>query len=99
MEQECQVCASTGMLELVEGSSVEPHLRHLSSAKLEYLRHAALEAAAEREQLLVFSLWTATLDLLEPILAAEGVPFCRCALSFPWVFALMTVHARQETPL
>ncbi|EIE25847.1 hypothetical protein COCSUDRAFT_40099 [Coccomyxa subellipsoidea C-169] len=77
VEQECQVCARTGMLELVEGSSVEPHLRHLSSAKLEYLRHAALEAAADREQLLVFSLWTATLDLLEPILAAEGVPFCR----------------------
>ena len=84
-EQACQVCAATGRLQLVEGSSVTPELRHLSSAKLEYLRHLAVETRQQGEQLLVFSLWTATLDLLEPILANEGVSFCR------WVPALVYI--------
>jgi hypothetical protein len=79
-DQECQVCAARGTLELVEGSSVLPQLRHLSSAKLEYLRHLALETRQQGEQLLIFSLWTATLDLLEPVLANESVPFCRWGL-------------------
>ncbi|BDA44076.1 Uncharacterized ATP-dependent helicase C23E6.02 [Coccomyxa sp. Obi] len=77
MEEVCQVCDNKGTVELLDASAVAVELRHLSSAKLEYVRHLAQETAQQGEQMLIFSLWTATLDLLEPILDSQDISHCR----------------------
>ena len=66
-----------GELEQLDASAVEAELSKLSSAKLEYVRHLAKKAAEQGDQMLVFSYWTATLDLLEPILESQDIPYCR----------------------
>ncbi len=86
----CQLCDRKGTREPLDASSVATDLRHLLSAKLEYVRHLAQETAQQGKQMLVFSFWTATLDLLEPILESEDIPYCRWqTCSFP----LTCLHA------
>ncbi|CAL8470060.1 g9602 [Coccomyxa elongata] len=76
-EEVCQLCNRKGTREPLDASAVATELRHLLSAKLEYVRHLAQETAQQGKQMLVFSLWTATLDLLEPILESQDIPYCR----------------------
>ena len=47
------------------------------SGKLDRVVELAAAARESGEQMLVFSQWTATLDLLEPALGSLGVRYCR----------------------
>lgn len=67
---------------LQDSRAVAAELCQLSSSKLEYVRHLAQETAQQGEQMLVFSFWTATLDLLEPLLESQDIPFCRWQTCF-----------------
>ena len=63
-------------------SACEDHLadaeRGPRSGKLDRVVELAAAAQAEGEQMLVFSQWTATLDLLEPALGSRGIRYSRC---------------------
>ncbi|HEY8375919.1 MAG TPA: DEAD/DEAH box helicase, partial [Nannocystis sp.] len=48
-----------------------------SSSKLELLVETLSEALSAGHKALVFSQWTSLLDLCEPLLAREGIAFCR----------------------
>jgi SNF2 family DNA or RNA helicase len=48
-----------------------------TSSKIERLLSVLLEAVAEGHKALVFSQWTSLLDLVEPHLTANGLPFVR----------------------
>ncbi|HWU89190.1 MAG TPA: DEAD/DEAH box helicase, partial [Kofleriaceae bacterium] len=48
-----------------------------SSSKIERLLEALADAVADEHRALVFSQWTSLLDLIEPHLAAAGIPFLR----------------------
>jgi superfamily II DNA or RNA helicase len=48
-----------------------------TSSKLEALLAALATAAEDGHKALVFSQWTSLLDLIEPLLAQVGIPFCR----------------------
>ncbi len=48
-----------------------------TSSKIETLLESLLEIIAEGHKALVFSQWTSLLDLLEPALSREGLPFLR----------------------
>ncbi len=58
-------------------AALVPGQQAASSAKLELLRETLETIAAEGHKALVFSQWTALLDLIEPQLEAAGIGFVR----------------------
>ncbi len=57
--------------------SLLPGQSRPTSSKLDRLIHALGDAVGEGHKALVFSQWTRLLDLVEPALAAAGLPFVR----------------------
>ena len=51
------------------------------------------DALRETRQVIVFSMWTGSLDLIGAALSASGVPFCRRARTSAWI------EARVEPPV
>lgn len=62
---------------LASGPEPDFSREDLLSTKLDYIRHLALASKLDGEKLLVFSKWTAPLDLLEPALRKENITYCR----------------------